>query len=654
MNKKVTAESLADRYLEEFRSNPTWKIRQIQERALTDLGIKVSYFKAWLARCRAKLIIFCSSAEQYAKVWDYAKALVVHNPGTGCVVVVDGIEQPEPPLFLRMFVCLAPLRDGFVSGCRPIIGVDGCHLKGAYPGQILVVVAKDGNNHIFPLAWATVEIENKDTWSWFLEALVDSIGGKDEGEGLTFMSDRPKGLLEAFENVVPKAETRYCVRHIWSNFKQQFQGSLFKELFWNVARAYTHYYNAYGQTDFEVAMESINFLSEEAYDYLANIPPQHWSRHAFSPTCKSNMLLNNLCETFNAVIRDARDKPILTQMEWLRRCMMKRTNDKWMAASEWEGLCVPYVKKVFDGLEKYARTCTVQSGWGELYEVEYKDDTCVVNLEARTCTCYRWDLTGLPCVHAFAALLDKRVDPELYVHPYYHIKTYLAAYETPIQPMPGAKHWDKVHMREPMPPAFKVQPGRSKAKKRKLEQGEGSSAPNSENKKVKRRNQCKNCGGFGHYAKTCSLDPAPTPVQVQNTAPSGGRPALDNPWMKEQRRKSELRAMKKSAALGATAGPNSIGNKKFPQELAKEKAAEASSACNASQPTEQVQPSAMEASASQPMTRSRTKLTEASHTSASQPLPRQQNTRHKLSVSKGLHQHQFMHKDDMWELGHDM
>ncbi|XP_021716017.1 uncharacterized protein LOC110683922 [Chenopodium quinoa] len=584
MNKKVTAEFLADRYLEEFRSNPTWKIRQIQERALTDLGIKVSYFKAWLARYRAKLIIFGSSAEQYAKVWDYAKALVVHNPGTGCVVVVYGIEQPEPPLFLRMFVCLAPLRDGFVSGCRPIIGVDGCHLKGAYPGQILVAVAKDGNNHIFPLAWATVEIENKDTWSWFLESLVDSIRGQDEGEGLTFMSDRQKGLLEAFENVVPKAETRYCVRHIWSNFKQQFQGSLFKELFWNAARAYTQYYNAYGQTDFEVAMESINFLSEEAYDYLANIPPP--------PTLVQTCILPNM---------DARDKPILTQMEWLRRYMMKRTNDKWMTASEWEGLCVPYVKKVFDGLEKYARTCTVQLGRGELYEVE--------------------------------------VDPKLYVYPYYHIETYLAAYETPIQPMPGAKHWDKVHMREPMPPAFKVQPGRPKAKKRKLEQGEGSSAPNSENKKVKRRNQCKKCGGFGHYAKTCSLDPAPTPVQVQNTAPSGGRPALDNPWMKEQRRKSELRAMKKSAALGATAGPNSIGIKKFPQELAKEKAAEASSACNASQPTEQVQPSAMEASASQPMTRSRTKLTETSHTSASQPLPRQQNTRHKLSVSKGLHQH---------------
>ncbi|XP_021756141.1 uncharacterized protein LOC110721311 [Chenopodium quinoa] len=343
-----------------------------------------------------------------------------------------------------MFVYLAPLRDGFVSGCRPIIGVDGCHLKGAYPGQILVAVAKDGNNHIFPLAWATVEIENKDTWSWFLEALEVKM----------------KGLLEAFENVVPKAETRYCVRHIWSNFKQQFQGSLFKELFWNAARAYTQYYNAYGQTDFEVAMESINFLSEEAYDYLANIPP---------PTLVQTCILPNM---------DARDKPILTQMEWLRRYMMKRTNDKWMAASEWEGLCVPYVKKVFDGLEKYARTCTVQSGRGELYEVEYKDDTCVVNLEARTCTCYRWDLTGLPCVHAFAALVDKRVDPELYVHPYYHIETYLAAYETPIQSMPGAKHWDKVHMREPMPPAFKVQPGRPKAKKRKLEQGEGSSAPN--------------------------------------------------------------------------------------------------------------------------------------------------------------------------------
>ncbi|XP_056688012.1 uncharacterized protein [Spinacia oleracea] len=339
MNKKVTAEYIAERYLEDFRGPCAWKIMQVQERAHKDLGIEIRYYKAFLARCRANIIICGSASEQYARVWDYARDVMECDPRTGCQVVVNGIEQPEPPRFLRMFIFLAPLRDGFRKGCRPIIGVDGCHLKGAYPAQILVAVSKDGNNNIFPMAWATVEIENKETWEWFLEALMSMLGGV-QGLGFTFMSDRQKGLLEAFQNVVPKAETRYCL-------------------------------------DFEVAMECINFLSEDAHEYLANIPTQHWSRHAFSPNCKSNMLLNNMCETFNAVIKEAREKPILTQMEWLRRYMMKRSNDKWEATKKMEGNLVPYVKSVFDGFEKLDRSCIVQVSRGDSYEVELKGDQCV-------------------------------------------------------------------------------------------------------------------------------------------------------------------------------------------------------------------------------------------------------------------------------------
>ncbi|XP_021754555.1 uncharacterized protein LOC110719884 [Chenopodium quinoa] len=257
-NKMLTAEYIAERYLEEFRSNPGWRIKEIRARILNDLGVDVSYYKAWLARCRAKLLIFGSAREQYARVWDYGKAVMKYNPGSGCNVVVDGIDRPEPPLFMRMFICLRPLRDGFAKGCRPLIGLDGCHLKGAFPGQILVAVAKDGNNNLFPLAWATVEIENQETWGWFLESLM-SMFTHDQGAGLTIMSDRQKGLIKAMADVIPKAEQRFCVRHIWANFKLNFTGSTFKELFWRAARATTIF-------EHEIAMESIKFLDEEERD----------------------------------------------------------------------------------------------------------------------------------------------------------------------------------------------------------------------------------------------------------------------------------------------------------------------------------------------------------------------------------------------------
>jgi len=34
----------------------------------------------------------------------------------------------------------------FLGGCRPIIGLDGCHLKGRFGGQILAATARDAND----------------------------------------------------------------------------------------------------------------------------------------------------------------------------------------------------------------------------------------------------------------------------------------------------------------------------------------------------------------------------------------------------------------------------------------------------------------------------------------------------------------------------
>ncbi|XP_021725632.1 uncharacterized protein LOC110692858 [Chenopodium quinoa] len=523
MNTCVTAEFLTEKYVEEWRVNPTWKMKSFRARVLTDLGIEVGYGKAWLARARAKLMIYGSALEQYSRVWDYGKAVLKYNPGSKVYVVVEGVDKPEPPLFLRMYCCLSALRSGFNKGCRPLIGLDGCHLKGSYPGQILVAVGKDGNNQIFPFAWATVEVENKETWGWFLECLKND------------------GLLEAFEQLVPMAEKRYCVRHIWANFKLQYTGSTFKDLFWNAARATTLF-------DFEVAMESITFLSEDAYEYLANIPAEHWSRHAFSDFCKSNMILNNVCETFNAVIKDARDKPILTQMEWMRKYMMKRNSKKWDQIQKMEGKNTPYVAKVFERMEKVARYCIVQLSRGDSYEVELNGDKVVVDLHQRTCSCYQWQLTGIPGVHAFACILDKRTNPDDYVDEYYSRATYILAYQDAIKPMPGPKHWEKIDMPQPLPPPVRVMPGRPKSKKRKLEKGEKGEGAGQikEPKAPKTQKRCKNCGQLGHYAKTCgnapSTQPPPSVAASTSEAKKGGKPVQNTPWLQEQRRKKAERA----------------------------------------------------------------------------------------------------------------
>ncbi|KAK8604204.1 hypothetical protein V6N13_099153 [Hibiscus sabdariffa] len=49
------------------------------------------------------------------------------------------------------------MKDGFKAGCRPIIGLDGCHLKGYYQGHLLAVVGIDADDSIYPIAFAVVE-----------------------------------------------------------------------------------------------------------------------------------------------------------------------------------------------------------------------------------------------------------------------------------------------------------------------------------------------------------------------------------------------------------------------------------------------------------------------------------------------------------------
>ena len=59
--------------------------------------------------------------------------------------------------FRRLYICFGALKHVFRQYCRPVLSVDGCWLKGPFKGELLVAVARDGNNQIFPVAWAVVE-----------------------------------------------------------------------------------------------------------------------------------------------------------------------------------------------------------------------------------------------------------------------------------------------------------------------------------------------------------------------------------------------------------------------------------------------------------------------------------------------------------------
>ncbi|XP_070028024.1 uncharacterized protein [Nicotiana sylvestris] len=158
-----------------------------------------------------------SFIDDYNRLEAYAQELRDRNPGSDVVINIskDALAEGKRR-FLRIYICFQALETGWKAGLRPLIGIDGTFLKGKCKGILLVSMAQDSVKHFYPLAWAVVDKETGRTWKWFMELLRNSLEFED-GEGVTFMSDMQKGLLEAVSTILPKANHRWCARHIEAN-----------------------------------------------------------------------------------------------------------------------------------------------------------------------------------------------------------------------------------------------------------------------------------------------------------------------------------------------------------------------------------------------------------------------------------------------------
>ena len=82
------------------------------------------------AKEKAEEAVKGSCAKQYAKLRDYCATLLQRNPGLVAFIVTKKSQLCKSPIFKRMFVIFTAQKEGFVNACRPVIGLDACHLKG--------------------------------------------------------------------------------------------------------------------------------------------------------------------------------------------------------------------------------------------------------------------------------------------------------------------------------------------------------------------------------------------------------------------------------------------------------------------------------------------------------------------------------------------
>ncbi|XP_047175589.1 uncharacterized protein LOC124843013 [Vigna umbellata] len=281
-----TSKWLSQRMETYVRENPNMKVMDIRDKVSRKWNVGISRNMAFRARAMTKDNIEGSFKEQYRRIYDYGHELLREN--TGLTVKIKDENSDDECIFNRIYVCLKACKDSFIS-CRPIIGLDGCFLKGKYGGELLTAVGRDGNEQILPIAYVVVE-----------------------------------GLLPAIQDLLPRVEQRFCVRHLYSNFKKKYPGKDLKCLMWRAATA------TYPQL-WEAEMRKIKEINVELY-LLTFKSPGFWSRSRFTPTSQFDTLVN-MCEGFNSVLVRSRSKPIITMLEDIRVYIMKRwaTNRTKMA-----------------------------------------------------------------------------------------------------------------------------------------------------------------------------------------------------------------------------------------------------------------------------------------------------------------------------------
>jgi hypothetical protein len=115
--------------LPQVRSDSSIKPKAIQSYFKDHYGVEISYDKAYRAKQRAIKLINGSHEEAYSCLPKYCEEIQRSNPGSTVHLEIDPTTNP----FRCVFICFAACAMGFAY-CRPLLGLDGTHLKHIYQG----------------------------------------------------------------------------------------------------------------------------------------------------------------------------------------------------------------------------------------------------------------------------------------------------------------------------------------------------------------------------------------------------------------------------------------------------------------------------------------------------------------------------------------
>ncbi|KAL0847258.1 hypothetical protein Bca101_020504 [Brassica carinata] len=418
---------------------------------LEDLRVTASYMKCYRAKEKAVNDVFGSEEDSYLKLPEYLHMLKLANPGTVADIETE-IDDDGDERFLYLFLAFGASIQGFKK-LRLVLVVDGTHLGGKYKGVLLTASGQDANFQIFPQAYAIVDSEDEESWTWFLMKLERILA---DSPSLAIISDRAISIATAIKRVYPSAHHGCCIVHLARNVNSRYSRK-------NLAKMVTSTAMAYRQADYRDLYSKVRAQRSECGLYLGRIGVQHWTRANF-PGDRYNIMTSNIAEQLNHALADGRTSPVMELVIFIQRMMTRWFCARRKKAEKHRGMVNLEVDKEMTKNMATMKGSKVNSSteWSceILGKFGHKER---VHLARRQCSCKYFDKIKIPCGHAMLAADSLGVPYETLVSHYYKTSTWRETYAGVISPEGDPRDVDipeEVKNMVLMPPVTKRQPGR--------------------------------------------------------------------------------------------------------------------------------------------------------------------------------------------------
>ncbi|RVX08331.1 hypothetical protein CK203_017615 [Vitis vinifera] len=313
----------------------------------------------------------------------------------------------------------------------------------------MIAMGCDGNNQLFPLAFALTEGENVDSWGWFLACIRNRV---TQRRGLCVISDRHPGIMAAFADVYlgwsePNAYHRICMRHLASNFMTHFKDKCLKQLLCRAALETK-------VEKFNMHMETIGKINQDALSWLKAIPFEKWAL-SHDGGRRYGIMTTNMSEVFNSVLKGARSFPItaFVQLTFYRvnsYFAVRREHGASRLASGEQ--YTPYVDAKINAnvVKAGSHEVVLHDHFQGLFHVKASKGrkktssggrTHCVNLREHVCTCDKTLIYGFLCSHILAACHFRSIDFRSFVQHYYTIQSYFSTWAPLFNPIHNEYEW---------------------------------------------------------------------------------------------------------------------------------------------------------------------------------------------------------------------